>query len=250
MFSPTNIIKEVPAHLAVIMDGNGRWASHRGLPRRQGHKEGQKALRRLVEHCNQRGMKFLTVFAFSSENWNRPEKEIRWLMELFMLALDKEIASLHKNNVQVRFIGDLTAFAPAMQKKMAQAEHLTSSNDSLVFNIACNYGGQWDLAQASRALAMDVAAGDLDPQNIDETTFASYLSLAGMPEPDLLIRTGGEQRLSNFLLWQMAYCELFFCDTLWPDFDEKCFDKAIAAFQQRERRFGRTSDQVGEARSA
>jgi len=250
MFSSTQINTDVPEHIAIIMDGNGRWASRRRLPRRLGHQEGQKALRRIVEHCARQHVNYLTVFAFSSENWNRPEKEIKRLMELFMQTLDKEIASLHKNSVRVRFIGDLTAFSPEMQKKMAQAEHLTSINDRLIFNIACNYGGRWDLAQASRKLATDVAAGRLDPDSVNESTLASYLSLAGIPEPDLLIRTGGEQRLSNFLLWQLAYSEIYFSDILWPDFDEKCLDHAIMAFQQRERRFGRTSDQVSEARSA
>ena len=250
MFSSTQINTAVPEHIAIIMDGNGRWASRRRLPRRLGHQEGQKALRRIVEHCARQHVNYLTVFAFSSENWNRPEKEIKRLMELFMQTLDKEIASLHKNSVRVRFIGDLTAFSPEMQKKMAQAEHLTSINDRLIFNIACNYGGRWDLAQASRKLATDVAAGRLDPDSVNESTLASYLSLAGTPEPDLLIRTGGEQRLSNFLLWQLAYSELYFSDILWPDFDEKSLDHAIMAFQQRERRFGRTSDQVSEARSA
>lgn len=250
MISGLKMKTDIPAHIAIIMDGNGRWARSRRLPRRLGHQEGLKALRRTVEHCARLQVDYLTVFAFSSENWNRPAKEIKRLMELFFQALDKEIASLHKNNVRVRFIGDLTAFSTEMQKKMAQAEHLTSFNDRLVFNIACNYGGRWDISQACMALSTDVTQGKLQPEEIDENTLTSYLSLAGMPDPDLLIRTGGEQRLSNFLLWQMAYCELYFSDILWPDFDEKSLDHALTAFQQRERRFGRTSDQTGEARSA
>ena len=241
---------DIPAHIAIIMDGNGRWARSRRLPRRLGHQEGLKALRRAVENCGHLKVKFLTVFAFSSENWNRPETEIRRLMELFLQALDKEIASLHKNNVRVRFIGDLTAFSTEMQHKMAQAEQLTGNNDQLYFNIACNYGGRWDITQACKALSHDVEHGTLRAEDIDETTLSSYLSLAGMPDPDMLIRTGGEQRLSNFLLWQMAYCELYFSDILWPDFDDQSLATAIKAFRHRERRFGRTSDQVSEARSA
>ena len=241
---------DIPAHIAIIMDGNGRWARSRRLPRRLGHQEGLKALRRTVENCGHLKVKFLTVFAFSSENWNRPETEIRRLMELFLQALDKEIASLHKNNVRVRFIGDLTAFSTEMQHKMGQAEQLTGNNDQLYFNIACNYGGRWDITQACKALSRDVEQGTLRAEDIDETMLSSYLSLAGMPDPDLLIRTGGEQRLSNFLLWQMAYCELYFSDILWPDFDDQSLATAIKAFRHRERRFGRTSDQVSEARSA
>jgi undecaprenyl diphosphate synthase len=240
----------IPAHIAIIMDGNGRWARSRRLPRRLGHQEGLKALRRIVEQCAKLKVSYLTVFAFSSENWNRPEREIKRLMELFFQALDKEISILHKNNVQVRFAGDLTAFAPEMQQKMRRAEHLTRNNDRLIFNIACNYGGRWDITQACRALARDVELGKIDPVDVNEDTLASYLDLAGIPDPDLLVRTGGEQRLSNFLLWQMAYSELYFSDVLWPDFDEKCLNDAILVFQQRERRFGRTSDQVSEARSA
>ncbi len=241
---------EIPTHIAIIMDGNGRWARSRRLPRRLGHKEGLKALRRTVEHCAYLHVKHLTVFAFSSENWNRPEKEIKRLMELFLQALDKEIANLHKNNVKVRLAGALTAFSPELQQKMAKAEHLTRNNDRLIFNIACNYGGRWDLTQACKALSRDVAESRLDPDDIDENTIAAYLDLAGIPDPDLLIRTGGEQRLSNFLLWQMAYSEIYFSDILWPDFDEQSLDQAVMAYQQRERRFGRTSDQVSEARSA
>ncbi len=232
------------------MDGNGRWARRRRLPRRLGHQEGLKALRRTVEYCAELQIRYLTVFAFSSENWNRPEKEIRRLLELFFQALDKEIKRLHKNNVRVRFAGDLSAFSPQLQQKMSRAEHLTRDNERLTFNIACNYGGRWDLAQACTAIASEVAQNKLDPGDIDENTIRSHLDLAGVPDPDLLIRTGGEQRLSNFLLWQLAYTELYFSDVLWPDFDEENLGRAIEAFRQRERRFGRTSDQVSEARSA
>jgi undecaprenyl diphosphate synthase len=226
------------------MDGNGRWAEQRRRPRSFGHQAGLRALRRIVEHCGRLGVGQLTVFAFSSENWNRPKREVSRLMELFMRALDKEARELHENNVRVRFIGDLSAFSPELQQKVRQAEEQTRYNDRMLLNVAANYGGRWDIVNAARALAAEAASGRLQPEEIDETAFAARLALSGSGEPDLFIRTGGEMRISNFLLWQSAYAELYFTPVLWPDFDSAALDQAIAAYRSRERRFGRTGEQV------
>jgi undecaprenyl diphosphate synthase len=239
----------IPGHIAIIMDGNGRWAKKRNRPRSMGHQAGLKALRATIEHCVRIGVKTLTVFAFSSENWNRPAGEVSRLMDIFLRALDKEAHELHANGIRLRFIGDKTAFKPAIQIKMTEAEALTVSNDRLVANIAVNYGGRWDITQAARQLAKAVSEGRLSPDEIDESRFANYLAL-GVPDPDLFIRTGGEMRISNFLLWQSAYTEFHFTDVLWPDFDQHSLDQAIAAYQSRERRFGRTSEQVRSTLSA
>ena len=233
-----------PGHIAIVMDGNGRWAKKRNRPRTMGHQAGIKALRKSIQHCVRLGINTLTVFAFSSENWNRPVGEISRLMELLLRALDKEVDELHKNGVCLRFIGDLTAFKPAIQTKMSEAQILTAGNRQLVTNIAVNYGGRWDITQASKRMAKAVSEGGLSPEQVDEARFAQYLALADSPDPDLFIRTGGEMRISNFLLWQSAYTEFYFTPVLWPDFDEQALDQAIAAYQARERRFGRTSDQV------
>jgi len=226
------------------MDGNGRWARKRRRPRTFGHQAGLKALRKIVEHCGRLGVAELTVFAFSSENWNRPKKEVNRLMELFMRALDKETRELHESGVRVRFIGNLDAFAPELREKVHQAEQLTRTNDRLILNVAASYGGRWDIVNAARELASEVASGELRPAEIDEAMFASRLALAGSRDPDLFIRTGGEMRISNFLLWQSAYSELFFSPVLWPDFGPEALDEAIATYRSRERRFGLTAEQL------
>lgn len=235
---------DIPAHVAIVMDGNGRWARRRKRPRTFGHQAGLKALRRIVEHCGRLGIGQLTVFAFSSENWNRPRTEVSRLMELFMRALDKEARELHENNVRVRFIGDLSAFSPELQEKVRRAEAQTRDNDSMTLNVATNYGGRWDIVNAARLLASAVAAGRLQVGQIDESLFRQQLALAEGGDPDLLIRTGGEMRISNFLLWQAAYTELYFTPVLWPDFDPAALDQAVAAYRSRERRFGQTGEQV------
>ena len=235
---------DIPAHVAIVMDGNGRWARKRRRPRTFGHQAGLKALRKIVEHCGRLGIAELTVFAFSSENWKRPRSEVNRLMELFMRALDKETRELHENGVRVRFVGDLEAFAPELRERVRQAEELTRNNDRLALNVAASYGGRWDIVNAARNLARDVADGKLQPADIDENVFASKLVLAGSRDPDLFIRTGGEMRISNFLLWQSAYAELFFSPVLWPDFGPEALDEAIAMYRSRERRFGLTAEQL------
>ena len=234
----------IPGHIAIVMDGNGRWAKKRNRPRSMGHQAGLKALRATIEHCARQGVGTLTVFAFSSENWNRPVKEVSRLMEIFLRALDKDVNELHSNGICLRFKGDKTSFKHAIQTKMSEAETLTADNRQLIVNVAVNYGGRWDITQAATQMARAVADGSLAQEGIDEPVFASYLALADSPDPDLFIRTGGEMRISNFLLWQSAYTEFYFTPVLWPDFDGTEIDKAITAFQSRERRFGKTSDQV------
>ncbi|MGK2925999.1 MAG: isoprenyl transferase [Lysobacterales bacterium] len=235
---------DIPAHVAIVMDGNGRWARQRKRPRTFGHQAGLKALRRIVEHCGRLGIGQLTVFAFSSENWNRPRTEVSRLMELFMRALDKEARELHDNDVRIRFIGDLSAFSPELEAKARRAEAQTRDNDRMTLNVATNYGGRWDIVNAARQLAGAVAAGRLQVGQIDEDLFRQQLALAEGGDPDLLIRTGGEMRISNFLLWQAAYTELYFTPVLWPDFDPAALDEAVAAYRSRERRFGQTGEQV------
>jgi undecaprenyl diphosphate synthase len=226
------------------MDGNGRWAARRAMPRHVGHKAGVKAVRAVVEGCARRGVEALTLFAFSSENWGRPAEEVTRLMELFVEAMDREVEALHRNGIRVRFIGDLGTLKPQMREQIAAAEALTAGNRHLTLYIALSYGGRWDIARAARHLAERVAAGVLDPAAIDEAALGRELQLADAPEPDLFIRTGGEQRLSNFLLWNLAYTELYFCDTLWPDFDDEELARAFHHFAGRQRRFGLTSEQV------
>lgn len=241
-----NGYSSLPQHVAVIMDGNGRWAKKRHMPRIVGHKAGVDAVRSIVEACAEKGIQALTLFAFSSENWRRPQQEVTLLMDLLLTALQREVKKLHANNVHLRIIGDRTPFAEKLQQKMAVAEQLTASNDGLQLAIAINYGGRWDVVQATRQLAAQVAKGELEVDMITEQTLADCLALNDVAEPDLFIRTGGEQRVSNFLLWQLAYTEFYFTDTLWPDFGVKAFDLALASFAGRERRFGRTGEQVGE----
>jgi len=234
----------MPKHLAIIMDGNGRWAERRGRPRSLGHQAGLKALRRVVEHCGQLGIPELTIFAFSSENWYRPQQEVSRLMDLFMRALDKEAKELHAKGVRLRFIGELSAFNAAIRKSIKKAVDRTRDNKRMSLNVAVNYGGRWDITQAARSLAKACEEGRMHASEIDETTMASHLTLADSPAPDLFIRTGGEMRISNFLLWQSAYTELYFSPVLWPDFSPDCLDAAIADFASRERRFGLTGEQV------
>ena len=234
----------VPRHVAIIMDGNGRWAKRRHLPRTAGHQAGVSAVRKTVEHCAKRGVEVLTLFAFSSENWRRPEEEVNVLMRLFMLTLDRETKKLNNNNIRLRVIGDRSAFPDLLQRKIEESEKMTQSNQRMTLVIAANYGGRWDIAQAARKLAQEVKNGALSPDQIDEPLLAARLSNADLPEPDLFIRTGGEKRISNFLLWHLAYTELYFTETLWPDFDEKSLDEAITEYGRRERRFGYTSEQL------
>nr|WP_045223340.1 isoprenyl transferase [Methyloterricola oryzae] len=236
--------ERIPRHIAIIMDGNGRWAKQRFLPRTAGHRAGVGSVRKAVEYCAKKGVAALTLFAFSSENWRRPAQEVSVLMELFLTTLEKETDKLHQNNVRLRVIGDRSAFSAELQARIAAAERMTEANQGLCLNIAANYGGRWDIVQAARSLAEQVAAGALQPSQIDAELFDSRTSLAGLPEPDLFIRTGGEQRISNFLLWQMAYTELYFSAALWPDFDEQELEAAIRDYASRQRRFGYTGDQV------
>ena len=244
MAQPTTRAPGTPRHVAVIMDGNGRWAARRAMPRHVGHKAGVKAVRAVVEGCARRGVEALTLFAFSSENWGRPAEEVTRLMELFVEAMDREVEALHRNGIRVRFIGDLTTLKPQLRGQIDAAETLTAGNPHLTLYIALSYGGRWDIAGAARRLAERVAAGTLAAAAIDEAALGSELALAGAPDPDLFIRTGGEQRLSNFLLWNLAYTELYFCDALWPDFDDEQLARAFEFFASRQRRFGLTSQQV------
>jgi undecaprenyl diphosphate synthase len=234
----------VPQHIAVIMDGNGRWANARHLPRVVGHERGVAALRHVVEACMRRGVRFLTVFAFSSENWRRPEEEVSFLMTLFGRALEREVKELHRNGVRLHIIGDRSAFGKKLSSMIERAEDVTRANDRFHLTVAANYGGRWDILQAVQR--MIGAHPDHAAAPITEEQLAPYLSMHYAPEPDLFIRTGGEERISNFLLWQMAYSEFYFTDCFWPDFDAEELDRAIVSYQQRERRFGRTSAQVSQ----
>ncbi len=234
----------VPRHVAIIMDGNGRWASQRLLPRTAGHAKGVQAVRRAVETCGRLGVDYLTLFAFSSENWRRPADEVSLLMRLFVQALEREVTKLQEQGVRLRVIGDLSAFEPRLQDLISQAQASTAQNDKLNLTVAANYGGRWDILQATRnMLAKDPTLAQ-NPAAIDEQSLEAHLSMSWAPEPDLFIRTGGEQRVSNFLIWQLAYTELFFTDCYWPDFGEKELKAAFEWYSSRERRFGRTSAQV------
>jgi undecaprenyl diphosphate synthase len=236
----------VPRHVAVIMDGNNRWAKKRLMPGVSGHKAGVDAVRAVVETSAEKGIEVLTLFAFSSENWRRPEKEVNALMQLFIVALEREVKKLHKNNIRLIVMGDKSAFQQKIQNLIAGAEQLTADNDRMTLVIAANYGGQWDIAQAAKRIAQDVEAGKLTAEDINEQLFHKYTSLNELPAPDLMIRTGGEERISNFMIWQTAYSEFYFSDALWPDFKQKEYKKALAAFANRVRRFGRTDDQLKE----
>jgi undecaprenyl diphosphate synthase len=234
----------IPKHIAIIMDGNGRWAEARGLPRHAGHKEGVRPVRLCVEQCARREIAALTLFAFSSENWRRPAVEVGSLMQLFLDAIDREVEELHGNGVRLRFIGDRQALSVKLQARMAACEDLTADNRGLKLQVAVSYGGRWDILQAARKLAAAVASGALRIEAIDEARFSGELALGDVPDPDLFIRTGGDHRISNFLLWNLAYTEIHVCDTLWPDFDVSDFEAALAAFAGRERRFGLTREQL------
>jgi undecaprenyl diphosphate synthase len=237
----------VPRHIAIVMDGNGRWAKARHRPRSFGHNAGRKAVREVIEACLREGVQALTLFAFSSENWQRPQDEVGALMSLFVRALDKEVEELHGHGVRLRFIGNLGAFDEPLRRRMHAAMTRTADNTSLQVDIAVSYGGRWDIVQASREVATAVARGELRVEDIDETRLGQEMSLAELPPLDLFIRTGGECRISNFLLWQVAYAELYFTDTLWPDFDQACLRQAIEDYARRERRYGRTGEQVATA---
>jgi undecaprenyl diphosphate synthase len=237
----------VPRHIAIIMDGNGRWARRRRLPRVAGHRRGVEAVRGLIRSCIETGVEYLTLFAFSSENWRRPADEVSFLMQLFIRALESEVSKLHENNIRLRVIGDLTSFEPRLVQLIEDGEALTANNTRLTLTVAANYGGRWDIMQAVNRMLKenpDRAGG------FNERHLAPYLALSYAPEPDLFIRTGGEQRVSNFCLWQLAYSELYFTEVLWPDFDAEAFAAALASYRERERRFGRTSEQLKQAKSA
>ena len=248
--APQPANKHLPQHIAIIMDGNGRWAKKRLMPRFAGHKAGVEAVRGVVECCAKKGVKVLTLFAFSSENWRRPAKEVGLLMDLLHTALGREVKRLKENNVRLRFIGDRSAFSEKLQSRLYEGEEETRHNTGLTLVVAVNYGGMWDIAHAARLIARRVQEGQVDVKEIDEELFTNYLSLNDLPDPDLFIRTGGEMRISNFLLWQLAYAELYFTDTLWPDFNEQTLDEALASFASRQRRFGRTSEQVEQEEGA
>src|SRR6266566_4545697 len=234
----------VPRHVAVIMDGNGRWAKRRGLPRIAGHRKGQERVREMVASCGENDIAYLTLFAFSSENWGRPMQEVQMLLDLFTRALEQEVAALHKNNVRFRVIGDTERFGPKILAAIREAETLTRDNTALTLTIAANYGGRWDLAQACVEIARRAVVSEIGAQDITPETVARFLCLSDAPEPDLFIRSGGEQRVSNFLLWQLAYTELYFTPVLWPDFDRAQFEQTLSWYAGRQRRFGLTGEQV------
>jgi undecaprenyl diphosphate synthase len=234
----------IPEHVAIIMDGNGRWAEARGQARHAGHKAGVASVRSTIEECIRHGVKVLTLFAFSSENWRRPKAEVSLLMELFLSALQREVKRMQTNEIQLRVIGDISAFPDKLQRRIRASEEATRDNKRLILQIAANYGGRWDITQAARRLAAAVRSGDIDPEEIDEKAFAHATTLNDLPDPDLFIRTGGDQRISNFLLWHCAYTELYFTPVLWPDFGAEAFHEAIAEFAGRQRRFGRTGAQL------
>lgn len=242
LLSQSQPTASIPKHIAIIMDGNGRWAKKRLLPRFVGHQKGVNAVKRVVARCGELGVESLTLFAFSTENWKRPQEEVNKLMGLFLMALQKEVTQLHENNVRLNVIGDRSAFSDDIQAHILKAEALTADNSALTLNIAANYGGRWDIVQAVQT--WQKAHPDKPITELNEKALSEYVCLAEQSVPDLLIRTGGEQRISNFLIWQMAYAEFYFTDELWPDFDAASIDRAVVSFQQRERRFGKTSEQV------
>jgi len=246
----TSDTPNIPKHVAIIMDGNGRWAQKRGSPRIAGHKAGVETVRSVITTCVEKGIEVVTLFAFSSENWRRPEKEVTLLMGLFLMALQREVKKLHKNGVRLKIVGDVSAFDDKIQKSIVKAEELTKDNKTLVLNIAANYGGQWDITQSVKSLATKVEAGELKANEITPELISQNLSMSDLPEPDLFIRTGGEQRISNFLIWQLAYSELYFTDTLWPDFDKQAFEEALKSFAGRQRRFGHTGEQIEKMKNA
>lgn len=244
MHKTNNSFSSVPKHIAVVMDGNGRWAKKRFLPRTAGHKAGVKATRTLVENCARHGVEALTIFAFSSENWSRPEKEVSSLMSLFVTTLDSEVKRLNQKNVRIRFIGDRERFSKKLQDSIAGSEALTSNNTGLNLNIAANYGGRWDIVNTCKKIANKVLSGEISENDITENLFSNEINPDKLPDPDLLIRTGGESRISNFLIWHLAYTELYFSDVLWPDFNSQELEKSLEWFSTRQRRFGKTSKQI------
>ena len=246
MKQETGVDLRCPEHVAIVMDGNGRWAQRRKLPRHAGHPAGVESVREIVEVAIARGIKVLTLFAFSSENWNRPATEVSLIMDLFLRALQREAKKLHRNNVRLSIIGDRSALFNNLQQRIDKVEEMTVENSGLELQIAANYGGRWDITQAAKKLAKEVASGALDAESITEESLSSHLSFSDLPDPDLFIRTGGEQRISNFLLWQSAYSEFYFTDLLWPDFREAAFDQALEAYASRQRRFGLTGEQIEE----
>ena len=245
--SDSSLIEDLPKHIAIIMDGNGRWAKQRGYARTLGHRAGVKSTRAVVETCAQRGVQTLTLFAFSSENWNRPADEVISLMGLFLEVLEHEVKVLHKNDIRVRFVGNRSQLSMPLQKRLQRAEDQTASNKRMELVVAVAYGGRWDIANAAREIAVEVEAGRISAADVNEELFAQHMCLRGIKSPDLLIRTGGERRVSNFLLWDIAYAELYFTNVLWPDFKLEDIAGAIDFFQQRQRRFGRTGEQLDSA---
>ncbi len=240
----------LPRHVAIIMDGNGRWAKKRFLPRFAGHKAGVETVRKIVEISAELRIEALTLFAFSSENWQRPKKEVDILMDLFVSSLEKEVKQLHQNGIRLQFIGDRSEFNQKLQSRIAESEQLTRDNQGMRLVIAANYGGKWDIVQAARQLAEQVRQGTIEPQDITADMLHQYISLSDLPEPDLFIRTSGEHRISNFMIWQLAYTELYFTNILWPDFDRAAYMDALKSFADRERRFGQTGEQVAKIHNA
>lgn len=234
----------LPKHIAIIMDGNGRWAKQRNLPRSAGHEAGAKTVEEVIKLCGDKGIEILTLFAFSNENWGRPDEEIEFLMELFLQTLQQRTQTLHENNIQIRFIGDYTRFNEKLQQNIIKAQQLTANNAGLKLNVAINYSGRWDITEAARQIAQLVANKKITANEITPETFQNYLSLAGLPDPDLMIRTSGEQRVSNFMLWQFAYTEFYFTSVHWPDFNKNAFEEALMQYATRQRRFGLTAEQL------
>ncbi|WP_454782851.1 isoprenyl transferase [Legionella sp. WA2022007384] len=233
--------QKIPQHVAIIMDGNGRWAESRGLPRIEGHKAGVESVKKMIRCCMTKAIPCLSLFAFSSENWSRPAEEVNFLMELFLESLRKELPELDQHGIHLRFTGDRSLLSPVLQKQMQEAELLTAKNEQLILNVVVNYGGKWDLVNAAKKITKEVLNGELKVDDINETSFARYLDTVGLPDPDLFIRTSGELRISNFFLWQLAYTELYFTEVHWPDFGEHELELALAAFNKRKRRFGQIS---------
>ncbi len=242
--SQTVVDSDNPKHIAIIMDGNGRWAQKRLMPRIMGHHAGVRAVRKIVEFCAKSNVEVLSLFAFSSENWRRPKDEVNLLMELFMATLQSEVNKLDNNNIRLKIIGDKTAFSDKLQEKIRAAEQQTENNTGLTLVIAANYGGRWDITQAVQKIVAAIASGEIQQQAISEELINQYLVTADLPEPDLFIRSGGEERISNFLLWQLAYTEFYFTEALWPDFDQQLLEQAVISFKSRQRRFGHTGEQM------
>lgn len=234
--------QKIPQHIAIVMDGNGRWAENQGLPRIEGHKAGVESVRKMIRMCMEKKVACLSLFAFSSENWARPMEEVSFLMELFIESLRRELSELNQNGVRMCFTGDRSLLSPTLQQQMREAESVTADNAQLTLNIVVNYGGKWDLVTAAKKAAQAIAQGQLSLDELDEARFASYLDMVNLPDPDLFIRTSGELRISNFFLWQLAYTELYFTDVHWPDFGEKELEKALASFSKRKRRFGQITN--------